>query len=121
VKVRLPGRDENLAMVVSRLAAVDKPMMVPTNLPVENLRDAKRVLHFYIRRWECEEGIRLVSCQVNPEKIRTFRWPAICRLVLLNALVMIYSGWIVEEHSARNLLRSVLITTSRACTDSLVA
>ena len=98
VKVRLPGRKEDLTLVVSRLAGVDKPMMLLTNLPVENLKDAKRVLRFYIRRWECEEGIRFLKSQVNLEKIRTFRWSAICRLVLLAVLVMIYLGWLVEEH-----------------------
>jgi len=98
VKVRLPGRDEDLTLVVSRLAGVDKPMMLLTNLPVENLKDAKRVLRFYIRRWECEEAIRFLKSQVNLEKIRTFRWSSICRLVLLAVLVMIYLGWIVEEH-----------------------
>jgi len=99
VKVRLPGRDEDLTLVVSRLAGVDKPMMLLTNLPVENLKDAKRVLRFYIRRWECEEGIRFLKSQVNLERIRTFRWSAICRLVLLAVLVMIYLGWLVEEHT----------------------
>jgi hypothetical protein len=98
VNVRLPGRDEDLTLVVSRLAGVDKPMMLLTNLPVENLKDAKRVLRLYIRRWECEEGIRFLKYQVNLEKIRTFRWPAICRLVLLSVLVMIYLGWLAEEH-----------------------
>jgi len=98
VKVRLPGRDEDLTLVVSRLAGSDKPMMLLINLPVENLADAKRVLRFYIRRWECEEGIRFLKSQVSLEKIRTFRWSAICRLVLLAVLVMIYLGWLVEEH-----------------------
>ena len=96
VKVRLPGRDEDLTLVVSRLAGNDKPMMLLTNLSVGNLKDAKRVLRFYIRRWECEEGIRFLKSQVNLEKIRTFRWSAICRLVLLAVLVMIYLGWLVE-------------------------
>ena len=98
VKVRLPGREEDLTLVVSRLAGVDKPMMLLTNLPVENLKDAKRVLCFYIRRWECEEGIRFLKSQVNLEKIRTFRWSAIRRLVLLAVLVMVYLSWLVEEH-----------------------
>ena len=97
-KVRLAGRDEDLTLVVSRLAGVDKPMMLLTNLPVENIRDAKRVLRFYIRRWECEEGIRFLKSQVNLEKIRTFRWSGIRRLVLLAVLVMIYLSWLVEEH-----------------------
>jgi hypothetical protein len=96
VKVRLPGRGEDLTLVVCRLAGSDQPMMLLTNLPVENLADAKRVLRFYIRRWECEEGIRFLKSQVNLEKIRTFRWSAIRRLVLLAVLVMIYLGWLVE-------------------------
>jgi hypothetical protein len=98
VKVRLPGREEELTLVVSRLAGHDKPMMLLTNLPVTNLADAKHVLRCYIRRWECEEGIRFLKNQVNLEKIRTFRWSAIRRLVLLTVLVMTYLDWLVEEH-----------------------
>jgi hypothetical protein len=97
-KVQLPGRDEVLTLIVSRLAGLDKPMMLLTNLPVEDVKDAKRILRFYIRRWECEEGIRFLKSQVNLEKIRTFSWSAICRLVLLAVLVMIYLGWLVESH-----------------------
>jgi len=41
VKVRLPGREESLTMVVSRLAGCQRPLMLLTNLPVENIRDAK--------------------------------------------------------------------------------
>jgi hypothetical protein len=97
VKVRLPGRDEDLTMVVSRIGGVDKPMMLLTNLPVENVRDARRVMPYYVRRWECEEGIRFLKSQVKIEKIRTFSWTAICRLVLLAVLVMIYLCQLVED------------------------
>ncbi len=98
VKVRLPDRKENLTLVVSRLAGCDTPLMLLTNLPVENVSDAKRVLYYYIRRWECEEGIRFLKSQVNLEKIRTLRWCAIRRLILLCVLVMIYLCWILEGH-----------------------
>jgi hypothetical protein len=97
-KVRLPGRNEEMTMIVSRLAGHDKPMMLLTNLPVENVKDAKRIMRLYIRRWECEEGIRFLKNQVSLEKIRTFSWFAICRLVLLAVLVMIYLGWLVETN-----------------------
>jgi hypothetical protein len=73
-------------------------LVLLTNLPVENVDDAKRVLRYYLRRWECEEAIRFLKSQVHLERIRTFRWSAICRLVLLATLVMIYLGWIVEAH-----------------------
>ena len=98
VKVKLPSRDETLTMIVCRLAGRDKPMMLLTNLSVEDSKDAKRVLRLYIRRWECEEAIRFLKSQVNLEKIRTFNWTAICRLVLLAVLVMIYLSWLIEEH-----------------------
>jgi hypothetical protein len=98
VKVRLPDRQEDLTMVVSRLAGCDTPFMLLTNLPVENLADAQRVLLYYIRRWECEEAIRFLKSQVNLEKIRTFRWRAIYRLVLLSVVVMIYLCWLTERH-----------------------
>jgi len=58
-------------MVVSRLAGRLTPMMILTDLPVENLADAQRVLRYYARRWECEEGIRFLKSQVLLEKIRT--------------------------------------------------
>ena len=87
-----------MTLIVSRLAGVDKPMMLLTNLPVETLKDAKRIMRLYIRRWECEEGIRFLKSQVSLEKIRTFSWSAIRRLVLLAVLVMIYLGWLVETH-----------------------
>jgi len=98
VKVRLPGREENMTMVVSRLAGCDTPLMLLTNLPVESVDDAKRILRYYLRRWECEEAIRFLKSQVNLEKIRTLRWSAIRRLVLLAVLVMMYLSRIVEGY-----------------------
>jgi hypothetical protein len=107
VKVRLPARDEQLTMVVCRLAGCDTPLMLLTNLPVENLKDAQRILRYYARRWECEEAIRFLKSQVNLERIRTFRWSAICRLFLLAILVMIYLCWVMEGHPcvAERLIR----------------
>lgn len=97
VRVRLPGRTEVLTMIVSRQAGSDTPMMLVTTLPIETVRDAKRALRYYVRRWECEEGIRLLKAGVNLERIRTFNWTAICRLVLLCVLVMVYLTWLVER------------------------
>lgn len=98
VKVRLPGREEDLTMIVARRAGSDVPFMLLTNLAVENIADAKCVLRYYCRRWECEEGIQFLKEQVNLESIRTFRWTAICRLVLLAMLVMFYLAWLWEKH-----------------------
>lgn len=97
VNVRLPGRTETLTMVVARAAGNDMPFMLLTNLPVETVEDARRVLRYYARRWECEEGIRFLKSEVNLERIRTFNWTAICRLVMLAVLVMLYLTWLLEQ------------------------
>ena len=98
VKVRLPGREETLTMIVARSPGKEVPFMLLSNLSVESLADAKHVLRFYVRRWECEEGIQFLKEQVDLEAIRTFRWTAICRLVLLAVLVMLYLAWLYEKH-----------------------
>jgi len=97
VKVRLPGRDKTLTMVVARSPGNDVPFMLLTSLPVESVEDARRVLAYYARRWECEEGIRFLKSEVSLERIRTFSWTAICRLVLLCVLVMLYLSWMLER------------------------
>jgi len=43
-------------------------------------------------------NIRFLKSQVSLEKIRTFRWSAIRRLVLLAVLLMIYLCRLVEAH-----------------------
>lgn len=96
IKVRLPGWEEDLTMIVSRIQGCDQPMMLLTNLRVENVKEAQHVMRLYMRRWECEEGIRFLKNQVHLEKIRTFRWPAVRRLVLLAVLIMIYLGHLIE-------------------------
>jgi hypothetical protein len=97
VKVRLPGRQATLTMVVARSPGNDVPFMLLTSLSVESAEDARRVLRYYTRRWECEDGIRFLKTEVNLERIRTFNWTAICRLVLLCVLVMLYLTWMIER------------------------
>jgi len=107
VTVRLPKRDEILTMVVARVPGHDVPFMLLADLPVQSADDARGVLRYYARRWECEEGIRFLKSEVNLEQIRTFSWTAICRLVLLAVLVMIYLTWLLERHPnlAQRLIR----------------
>jgi hypothetical protein len=63
--------------------------------------EARRVLAYYARRWEREEGIRFLKSEVSLERIRTFSWTAPDvhrdRLVLLCVLVMLYLSWMLER------------------------
>jgi hypothetical protein len=45
--------------------------MLLTNLPVENVDDAKRILRYYIRRWENEsEGLAMIELMKKPLTLR---------------------------------------------------
>ena len=103
-----------MTMVVARTAGRDTPFMLLTNLPVENAADARRVLRYYARRWECEEAIRFLKSEVRLERIRTFNWTAICRLALLSVLVMFYLTWLLERHPN---LAERLVTFSQPLSD----
>ncbi len=107
VGVRLPGRTENLTMVVARTPGRDTPFMLLTSVPVASADDARGVLRHYARRWECEEAVRFLKSEVRLEEVRTFNWTAICRLVLLAVLVMLYLTWLIERHAslAERLIR----------------
>jgi len=87
-------------MVVARSPGNDVPLMLLTSLPVESAENARRIMGYYARRWECEEGIRFLKSEVNLERLRTFNWTAICRLVLLCVLVMLYLTWMLERRPA---------------------
>jgi len=49
---------------------------------------------------ECEEGIRFLKSEVNLERVRTFNWTAICRLVPLCVLALLYLTWMLERKPA---------------------
>jgi hypothetical protein len=83
------GTERALTMVVVPTPGSAVRFMLLTNLSVESAEGTRRVLRYYARRWECEEAIRFLKSEVNLERIRTFNWTAICRLVLLAVLVML--------------------------------
>lgn len=97
VKVRMPHRRETLTMVVARKPGRDTPFMILTSLPVDSADDARGVLRYYCRRWECEEGIRFLKSEVHLERLRAFNWTAIRRLVMLAVIVMLYLTWLLER------------------------
>ena len=63
VKVRLPGRKEDLTMVVARTPGRDVPFMVLTSLAVESAEDARRVAER--QQWICTRLARSFSTKLK--------------------------------------------------------
>jgi len=82
-RVRLPGRAEELSLVVVR-GLGEEPLLLLTNLP---LRRKRSVLWFvvegYLTRWRIEEAIRFTKQSYNLEDIRVLTYRRLCNLTAL--------------------------------------
>ena len=83
-KVRLPGRREELTLVVVK-GFGEEPLMILTNLPVRRSRKSIwHVVQSYITRWRIEDVIRFVKQSYRLEDMRCLTYH---RLQALMALV----------------------------------
>ncbi len=87
-KVKLPGRAEQMTLVVVR-GFGRKPLMLLTNVEVKNSRKSVwRIVEAYISRWLVEEAIRFMKQSYNLEDIRLLDWQRLKNMmgILLVAL-----------------------------------
>jgi len=87
-RVKLPGRDEQMALVVVR-GFGKKPLMLLTNIEVKSSRKSIwRIVEAYISRWLVEEAIRFMKQTYNLEDIRLLDWQRLKNMmgILLVAL-----------------------------------
>ena len=87
-RVKLPDRDEQMALVVIR-GFGKKPLMLLTNIEVKSSRKSIwRIVEAYISRWLVEEAIRFMKQAYNLEDIRLLDWQRLKNMmgILLVAL-----------------------------------
>jgi len=109
--VKLPGRKEQLYMVVIRGFGQD-PMMLLTNIRVKKSRKALwGIIESYMTRWRTEETIRFVKQSYNLEDIRLLTYRRLQNMMALVLAVacftMIYLGLKTKLRvMARHVLRA---------------
>jgi len=82
-KVRLPGRGEELILVVVK-GFGEEPLMILTNLPVRRSRKSLwHVITSYITRWRIEDVIRFVKQSYRLEDIRCLTYRRLQALMVL--------------------------------------
>jgi len=112
--VRLPGRKEQLYLVVIR-GFGEEPMMLLTNIPVRRSRKALwGIIESYMTRWRIEETIRFVKQSYNLEDIRLLTYRRLQNMMALVLAVtyftMVYLG---IKTKLRVLARHVLRAARR--------
>jgi hypothetical protein len=82
--IRLPGRDEQLYLVV--IAGFgEAPLMLLTDLPM-GAKDSEKVwwiVQIYLTRWKIEETFRFIKQSYNLEDIRVMKYQRLKNLVIL--------------------------------------
>lgn len=81
--VRLPGREEQLYLVVVK-GFGQEPLMLLTNLPMRKNRDVLwQVVESYLSRWMVEETIRFIKQSYNLEDLRLLNYERLRNMVAL--------------------------------------
>jgi len=110
-KVRLPEHDQDLYLVACRRDKSETPLILLTNLVVENEQQARQVVMYYRKRWSCEESIQFLKSRIGLERFHIRRYEAIKRLMIIAMLAMGFLTWILLE--SRQLTNYLLSFTSR--------
>jgi hypothetical protein len=91
-KVKLPGRDEKLTMVVVK-GFGEKPMLLLTNVKVRrSRRSCYFIVHSYIKRWNVEETIRCVKQSYDLENIRLLKYKGLQNMMVMSLCAMYFAA-----------------------------
>lgn len=91
-KVKLPGRDEKLTMVVVK-GFGEKPMLLLTNVKVRRSRKSCYfIVHSYIKRWNVEETIRCIKQSYDLENIRLLKYKGLQNMMAMALCAMYFAA-----------------------------
>jgi len=108
--VRLPGQSGRFFMlVITGLRAED--MILLTNKDISSVRQARRIVLSYMRRWGVEEGIRCWKQKTGVEDFRVRNWHSIRRVTFFSMLAYgIQSLWLLTRPAmAKRLIARVKV------------
>ena len=108
--VRLPGQDGRFSMlVVTGLRGED--MILLTNQNIRTVRQARRIVLAYMRRWGVEEGTRVWKQKTGVEDFRVRNWTSIRRLTFFSMLAYgIQALWLLTRPAmAKRLIARVKV------------
>jgi hypothetical protein len=111
--VKLPGREEQLYLVVVT-GLGREPMMLLTNLPMrKNFEVLWQVVEGYLSRWLVEETIRFIKQGYNLEDLRVLNYDRLRNMVALVLVVAFFSAVRLGEELSKSVLVGYLIRTAK--------
>ncbi len=115
VPIRLPGRSEQLWLVVVA-GFGDEPLMLLTHLEIRagDSQSLWWIVQIYLTRWKIEETFRFVKQSYNLEDIRVMKYQRLKNLVILvTAAAYFAATFLGQQMKLRILCEKLLIISQR--------
>lgn len=104
-KVFGPDSRNPLYVVAYRTAGYEQPVILLTDMVVENEASAHRIRGWFMRRWDCETSVQFLKGKIGLERFAVRRYRSMQRLIFLAALAM---GFLSFLQSSRKDIRQRL-------------
>jgi hypothetical protein len=112
-KVRLPGREEPLCLLVVK-GFGEEPLLLLTNLPLRrSFKAVWRVVRMYLRRWAVEETIRYVKTTYDLENVRVLNYPGLQNLLPLVLAVMYFAAVILDTEAKLKVMAGYVLMAAK--------
>ena len=112
---RWPGR--KLSLIILRPGKGHAPLYLITNLPVQHVNKAWRVVFCYARRWQVEAAFRYSRSELALESPRLWFWES--RLKLMMILSVVYA-FLLQAEELSQLLRQGCHRTGKRYQEALI-
>ena len=113
--IRLPGRDEQLYLVVA--AGFGEELMLLLTNALDRARDSQSlwwIVQIYLTRWKIEETFRFIKQSYNLEDIRVMKYQRLKNLVVLvTAAAYFAATFLGQKMKLRILCEKLLIISQR--------
>ena len=113
--IRLPGRDEQLYLVV--VAGFGEELMLLLTNALDRARDSQSlwwIVQIYLTRWKIEETFRFIKQSYNLEDIRVMKYQRLKNLVVLvTAAAYFAATFLGQKMKLRILCEKLLIISQR--------
>ncbi len=112
-KVKLPGHDDELFMLVVK-GISHKPMMLLTTEPLRrNKKILRRILSSYLKRWSIEETIRFIKQTYDLENIRVLKYTRMKNVMALLLVVFYFIAVVIDTSQTLKIMTGHLLRQAK--------
>lgn len=90
----MPGSDRPLYLVAYHTKGYNEPVMLLTDMVVENFDQALQIRNRFVRRWDCETSIEFLKSKISLERFAVRRYRSMQYLILLAGLAMAFLSYL---------------------------